>query len=118
MRRRKAPEGLWENPGGTLEPGEDFVACARREVLEETGMAVEPEAAWWTRVEPWKAPDDPELYAGVGFIARVPAGEVCLEDTAHDKYLWATEREWRLLPTWYTEEDSDALWTAIGGLGS
>ena len=24
MRRRKPPEGLWENPGGILEPGEDL----------------------------------------------------------------------------------------------
>lgn len=118
MRRRKPPVGLWENPGGALESGEDFVACARREVLEETGMIVEPEAAWWTRVEPWKAPDDPELYAGVGFIARVSAGEVRLEDGAHDEYLWATESEWRSLSTWYTEADSDALWAAVEGLGS
>jgi len=118
MRRRKPPVGLWENPGGALEPGEDFVACARREVMEETGMAVEPEAAWWTRVEPWKAPEDPDLYAGVGFIARAPAAEVRLEDTAHDDYLWATEREWRSLPTWYTGEDSDALWASVEELRS
>ena len=118
MRRRKPPVGLWENPGGTLEPGEDFVACARREVFEETGMDVEPEGAWWTRVEPWKAPDDPELYAGVGFIARAPATEVHLEEAAHDEHLWATEKEWRSLPTWYTKEDSDALWAAVEELGS
>ncbi|MGI8912056.1 MAG: NUDIX hydrolase [Rubrobacteraceae bacterium] len=116
MRRRKPPVRLWENPGGTLESGEDFVACARREVLEETGMSAEPERAWWTRVEPWKALDDPELYAGVGFIARAPATEVHLEEAAHDTYLWATEKEWRSLPTWYTVEDSVALWTAVGEL--
>ncbi|MGI8860993.1 MAG: NUDIX hydrolase [Rubrobacteraceae bacterium] len=117
LRRRKPPVGLWENPGGALEPGEDFVACARREVLEETGIAVEPEAAWWTRVEPWKAPQDPELYAGVGFMARAPTGEIRLEDAAHDDYLWATEEEWRSLLTWYTGEDSDALWAAVQWLG-
>jgi len=118
MRRRKPPVGLWENPGGALEPGEDFVACARREVLEETGISAEPETAWWTRVEPWKAPDDPELYAGVGFIARTSVGEIRLEDAAHDEYLWATQREWRSLPTWYTEADSDALWAAVREMGS
>lgn len=118
MRRRKPPVGLWENPGGTLlEPGEDFVACARREALEETGLEVEPRAAWWTRVESWKAPDDPELYAGVGFVAPVPPGaEVRLESAAHDAYTWATESEWRELPTWYTREDSDALWAAVRNL--
>ena len=114
MRRRKPPVGLWENPGGVLEPGEDFEACARREAGEETGVKIEgPLRAWWTRVEPWKAPDDLELYAGVGFLARHPGGEVELEDRAHDAYLWATEEEWRGLPTWYTGDDSDRLWAEI-----
>jgi len=119
MRRRKPPAGLWENPGGILEPGEDFEACARREAAEETGLEIrDPLLPWWTRVEPWKAPDDPELYAGVGFLARYVAGEVRLEGAAHDDYLWATEEEWRGLRTWYTPEDSDRLWARIRATGS
>lgn len=114
MRRLKPPVGLWENPGGTVEPGEDFVRCAARELYEETGLQAEMEAAWWTRVEPWKAPEDRDLYAGVGFLARHPGGEVNIESVAHDSYLWATEDEWRELYTWYTREDSDVLWTEIG----
>ncbi|QIN77559.1 NUDIX domain-containing protein [Rubrobacter marinus] len=113
LRRRKPPVGLWENPGGMLEPGEDFVRCARRETVEETGLDVEPAAPWWARVEGWNAPDDPELYAGVGFLARHPGGEVRLEDSAHDRHLWATETEWRSLRTWYTSDESDALWDAV-----
>ena len=30
---------IWEIPAGVLEPGEDAAACARRELLEETGAA-------------------------------------------------------------------------------
>ena len=116
MRRRKPPVGLWENPGGTVEPGEDFVACARRELYEETGLRAEIEAAWWSRVEPWKAPDDQELYAGVGFLARHPGGEVRIEAAAHDSYLWATQKEWRERQTWYTPEESDVLWAEIEGM--
>ena len=118
LRRRKPPAGLWENPGGMLEVGEDFVRCARREALEETGLDVEPEDPWWARVEGWHAPEDPELYAGVGFLARHPGGEVVLEDSAHDGHLWATETEWRSLRTWYTSEESDVLWDAVRRMGS
>ena len=103
LRRRKPPAGPWENPGGMLEEGEDFLLCARRETFEETGLDAEPEAAWFARVEPWRSPDDPELYAGLGFVARHPGGEVRLENAAHDAYTWATESEWRALPTWYTK---------------
>jgi mutator protein MutT len=34
--------GLWEFPGGKIEPGESAEAAAVRECLEETGLAVEP----------------------------------------------------------------------------
>ncbi len=118
LRRRKPPAGLWENPGGMLEPGEDFVACARRETFEETGLDAEPEAAWFARVEPWRGPEDTELYAGVGFLARHPGGEIRPESAAHDAHLWATEAEWRSLPTWYTREESDTLWDTIGALAA
>jgi 8-oxo-dGTP diphosphatase len=113
LRRRKPPSGLWENPGGMLEPGEDFALCARRETFEETGLEVEPETAWWARVEPWRAPDDHELYAGIGFLARHSGGEIQLDCSAHDDYVWATEEEWRSLNTWYTEKESDILWDTV-----
>ena len=109
LRRRKPPVGLWENPGGMLEAGEDFVSCARRETAEETGLILEPEHIWWSRVEPWRGPGDPEIYAGVGFLARYPGGEVVLESSAHDSYTWATLNEWRGLPSWYTPEELDSL---------
>jgi 8-oxo-dGTP diphosphatase len=118
LRRRKPPVGLWENPGGMLEPGEDFVDCARRETLEETGLDAEPEVPWFARVEPWRSPEDAELYAGAGFVSRHPGGEVRPESAAHDAHTWATEEEWRSKPTWYTKKDSDALWAAVRGLGA
>jgi ADP-ribose pyrophosphatase YjhB (NUDIX family) len=33
--------GIWRPPGGGIKPGEDFVAGAVREALEETGLRVE-----------------------------------------------------------------------------
>jgi 8-oxo-dGTP diphosphatase len=113
LRRRKPPVGLWENPGGMLEEGEDFEACARRELHEETGVSAGIEDPWWARVEPWRSPDDPELYAGVGFLARHPGGVIEPETAAHDASKWATETGWRSLRTWYTKRESDVLWRAI-----
>jgi 8-oxo-dGTP diphosphatase len=113
LRRRKPPAGLWENPGGMLEAGEDFVDCAGRELHEETGIRASIEGAWWARVEPWRAPDDPELYAGVGFLARHPGGDIEPEMAAHDASVWVTETEWHSLRTWYSEQESDVLWRAI-----
>jgi ADP-ribose pyrophosphatase YjhB (NUDIX family) len=41
VRRRFDPEkGKWSLPAGFLDSGEDPVACAEREVLEETGLVV------------------------------------------------------------------------------
>jgi 8-oxo-dGTP diphosphatase len=114
LRGGKPPMGLWENPGGMLEEGEDFVACANRELLEETGVRAVIADPWWARVEPWRDPDDPELYAGVGFLARHPGGEIDSEAAAHDAHVWVTETGWRSLRTWYTKEESDVLWKAIG----
>jgi 8-oxo-dGTP diphosphatase len=114
LRRRKPPVGLWENPGGMLEDGEDFEACASRELHEETGVLARIEDPWWARVEPWRNPEDPELYAGVGFLARHQGGDIEPEAAAHDASRWVTETEWRSLRTWYTKSESDVLWSAIG----
>lgn len=113
LRRRKPPVGLWENPGGMLEDGEDFESCASRELYEETGVLARIEDPWWTRVEPWRNPEDPELYAGVGFLARHQGGEIDPETAAHDASQWVTETGWRSLRTWYTKRESDVLWSAI-----
>jgi len=40
-RKNAHGDGSWSFPGGHLEFGESFESCARREVLEETGLHVE-----------------------------------------------------------------------------
>jgi 8-oxo-dGTP diphosphatase len=42
VRRGQEPgKGCWSVPGGRVEPGEDDTTATAREVLEETGLAVE-----------------------------------------------------------------------------
>ena len=81
IRKPHFTAGVWRPPGGGIKPGEDFVAGAVREALEETGLHVElrrylvqsrarfrhagRELAWRTHVllaetaDEELAPDDP-----------------------------------------------------------
>ncbi len=43
VKRGKPPaQGLWSVPGGSIELGETIFQCAKREVLEETGIRCSP----------------------------------------------------------------------------
>lgn len=55
--------GRWTLPGGSLEPGESFAACAARELWEETGLSA-------ARLEPLR------LYAGAEYRFTYPHGDV------------------------------------------
>jgi 8-oxo-dGTP diphosphatase len=43
IRKPHFAPGVWRPPGGGVKPGEDVVAGARREALEETGLGIELE---------------------------------------------------------------------------
>jgi 8-oxo-dGTP pyrophosphatase MutT (NUDIX family) len=82
--------GLWELPGGKLEPTEDDEAGARRELLEELGLELET-------IEPAELevadPDSPFLIAFVPVRTR---GEP--EAREHIALMWATPDELTALP--------------------
>lgn len=64
--QRRGDDGLWGVLGGTLEPGEDFLTAARRELLEETGLVCPN-----LRLMPF-----PEgLVSGPQFFHRYPNGD-------------------------------------------
>src|SRR4029077_281106 len=59
--RHAAQDYLWELPAGRIDPGENELEAARRELLEETGYT----AAHWRRIL--------KFYASPGFVAETMA---------------------------------------------
>lgn len=63
----------WDVPGGYLEPWENPVEGVKRELLEETGLAIEPTELLAILVDTY---DDPSLYTfNVHYLAGVVGGE-------------------------------------------
>ncbi|MFT4083304.1 MAG: NUDIX hydrolase [Nocardioides sp.] len=68
------PDGeVWVLPGGRPRPGEGMLACARREVAEETGVVVMPDRCAF--VADVIAPDRGRRCVELVFVARVGARE-------------------------------------------
>jgi ADP-ribose pyrophosphatase YjhB (NUDIX family) len=83
-RRAAEPEcGLWDTPGGYLEEHEHPLDGLRRELLEETGLTVEPERFLGVWMDTYGTAPDAKATLNLFWTARIVAGEpVAADDVA------------------------------------
>lgn len=81
---KDAAPGVWEALSGRLEPGEDPWRAARREALEETGLAIAVERRPWTAYAADRA-GEPML---VVVYRGVPVAGTLTLSEEHDDAAW------------------------------
>lgn len=83
--QKRTDNGFWGYPGGSMELGESFEECARREVLEETGLEC-IELTYFTHMSGEKMhyifPNRDEVYISeVVFLCKEYGGELKVQET-------------------------------------
>ena len=94
-RGRPPGAGLWSIPGGRVEPGESDAEALVRELLEETGLRVEPGVLLGGVTRPGPASVVYEIY---DYTATVVSGDLAAGDDAAEA-CWVTAAALHALPT-------------------
>ena len=97
-----AAKGLWMIPGGGLEEGEDERECCIREVAEETGYRIEPEACVLETVEYFRSLKHINHY----FTAKV-VGQAA-------QHLTEVEQKMDMAPCWVPIPDAIETFSHFG----
>lgn len=89
--RARFGQGMWDLPAGKSEPGEPITGTAVRELREETGLVVDPEALQAAHiVHGAPTPAAPDGFLSVVFTAREWSGEPHnREPEKHTQVCWA-----------------------------
>ncbi|MXX75572.1 MAG: NAD(+) diphosphatase [Holophagales bacterium] len=86
-RQASWPPGMFSALAGFVEPGESLESAVAREVLEETGIAVD--TVRYHSSQPWPFPTSIML----GFYATSPGGDVRVDTEELEQAVWATRSE-------------------------
>ena len=98
-RGRSPLKGQWSLPGGVLETGETLDEGLRREVHEETGLAVRPLFVHeiFERIMRDKSGRAEYHYVLVDYVCKVVSGDLLPADDV-DKVAWVPRRKLRQYP--------------------
>lgn len=117
VKRGNAPmQGEWSLPGGALEIGETLIEGVRREVLEETGLSVDPVTIVeiFDRIARDEAGRVQYHYVLVDYLCRITGGSpVCASDAVDLR--WASAGELNAIAPFTREVILKAWKTADSG---
>lgn len=111
-----ALEPRWMSPGGGIEPSEDLAEAASRELQEETGLIVPPEALGPKVGEiefnqPWKSGD---YETGIAYFFKFRISK----EFVVDRSMWTAEEHRDILDVrWWLPEDLKASGETVGPPG-
>ena len=103
--------GLWEFPGGKLEPGETPQAALVREIAEELGCAAVP----GEKLTPVTHAYEKVTVRLIPFLARLADPAARPETREHAALRWVTRAEIGSLPMPAADAPIVAEWVARGG---
>lgn len=102
-RRTRCP-GTWETVHGKIERGETPSDAARREVQEETGLAMR--RLYALTVNPFFLASTGAVELAVAFVALVDAGGTVTLGEEHDDHAWLSRTAARRRYHWPRERES------------
>ncbi len=92
---RRHPPGYWQSVTGGLEWGEQAEDCARRELMEETGINAKPVATGvinrFEILPEWRHRYDPQVSTNTEYVFSLQLERTCeiqLNPAEHIEYQW------------------------------